>query len=286
MAVGTAFAVTAAAGYGLNAVTAQLAAQAGVSGAVVVFYRVFLMLACVLALAVLFRPSFAVARGEWGPIVVFGLTSSVVGTAYLSSVAYLPVSVAAVVFYLFPILIVLLEPFVERTRLGITQVLVAVMAFAGVALVVGPQFSGLSATGLILALVAAIGAAIQFFAAARMRATGMIAKLFWGHLLVLPGVMTALWWTDGFQPPSLLLVAPIAVTVTLVAYLGSIALQLMALGRIPAAAAGLAFCSEPIFAALFAALILGERLGAIQYAGGAFVILAIVLNTLRASRQT
>ena len=35
-----------------------------------------------------------VVEGERWPLVVFGLTSSVIGTAYLSSVAFLPVSVA------------------------------------------------------------------------------------------------------------------------------------------------------------------------------------------------
>ncbi len=46
---GVAAALVSAANYGLNAVTAQMAAQVGIGGALMVFYRVFLMLACVLA---------------------------------------------------------------------------------------------------------------------------------------------------------------------------------------------------------------------------------------------
>ncbi len=285
VAAGASLAILAAAGYGLNAVTAQIAAQAGVSGALLVFYRVFLMLACLAAVALVLRPSFAVKPGERGPLLVFGLTSAVIGTAYLSSVAYLPVSVAAVVFYLFPILIVLAEPFVEGGRLGRGQLGVALLAFLGVALVVGPQFDGLSGLGLGLALLAAVGAAAQFFAAARMRGTGTSAKLFWGHLLVLPVVMLTLWWIDGFRSPAIVSAAPWAVAVTLGAYLGSIVLQLMALARVPASVAGLAFCAEPIFATIFAALLLNERLGAVQYAGAALVVAAIALNTAMAARR-
>jgi drug/metabolite transporter (DMT)-like permease len=40
-----------------------------------------------------------------------------IGTAYLSSVAFIPVTVAVVVFYTFPVLIVLASPLVEGTRL-------------------------------------------------------------------------------------------------------------------------------------------------------------------------
>jgi drug/metabolite transporter (DMT)-like permease len=189
------------------------------------------------------------------------------------------------VFYIFPILIVLAEPWVERSRFGIVRLAIVLLAFVGVALVVGPRFDSLDWRGLALALLAAVGAAIQFFAAARMRRTGTVAKLFWGHWLVLPGVTATLFAIDGFAPPALLLEAPVAVAVTLGAYLVSIALQLAALARVSAAVAGLTFCAEPLFASLFAALILGERLVAVQYLGAALVIAAIALNSLAALRR-
>lgn len=282
---GIVLAFASAAGYGLNIVTAQIAAGVNISGALMVFYRVFLMLACLAAVMATTRQSLAVAPGERGPLIVFGLSSSVIGTAYLSSVAFLPVSVAAVIFYLFPIFIVLAEPLVERTRLGAGRLSIALLAFAGVALVVGPRFESLDPRGLALSLLAAIGAAIQFFAAARMRATSTVSKLFWGHLLVLPGVTATLAWIDGFQAPSALAAAPVAVAVTLIAYLVSIACQLASLARVSAAVAGLTFCAEPLFASLFAALILGERLAPVQYLGGALVLGAIMFNALAATRR-
>ncbi|MGL4440160.1 MAG: EamA family transporter [Bosea sp. (in: a-proteobacteria)] len=285
--LGVAMAIGSAAGYGLNIVTAQIAASVGISGALMVFYRVFLMLACVGVAFVASRQSLKVAQGERKALIVFGLSSSVIGTAYLSSVAFLPISVAAVLFYLFPVFIVLAEPFVEKTRLGLAQVLIVVLAFAGVALVVGPGFDRFDPRGLALAFLAAIGASIQFFAAARMPKTSTAAKLFWGHLVVLPGVMATLWWIDGFRSPAIFAAAPWAVAVTLGAYVISIALQIASLTRISAAIGGLTFCAEPLFASLFAALILGERLVLTQYAGGLLVLLAITANTiLITSRQS
>jgi drug/metabolite transporter (DMT)-like permease len=281
--LGMALAVASAAGYGLNIVTAQIASTVGITGALMVFYRVFLMLACLAAAYALFRPSLAVARAERWPLLVFGLSSSVIGTAYMSTVAFLPVSVAVVIFYLFPILIVVAEPLVERTPLQPVRMAVALLAFIGVALVVGPRFDSLDPRGLALALLAAAGAALQFFAAARMPRTPIAAKLFWGHLLVLPGVTATLLWMDGFHSPAIFAAAPVAVAITLGAYVVSMALQLLALARIPAAVAGLTFCAEPLFASLFAALILGERLAGLQYLGAVIVLAAIAINAARSA---
>ena len=62
--------------------------------------------------------------------------------------------------------------------------------------------------------------------------------------------------------------------------------QILALNRVPASAAGLAFCAEPVIASISSALILGERLGPIQYVGGALVISAIALNILFENRRS
>ena len=285
MRAGIALALVSAAGYGLNIVTAQIASTVGISGALMVFYRVFVMLACIAAVLLVVRRSLAVDKGERTPLLVFGLSSSVIGTAYLSSVAYLPVSVAAVIFYLFPIFIVLVEPLVERTRIQPARLGIALVAFIGVALVVGPRFESLDPRGLALAFGAAVGATIQFYAAARMPRTNIVAKLFWGHILVLPGVIATLVWMDGFRSPEMFALAPVAVAITLLAYVVSIALQLMSLSRIPAVVAGLTFCAEPLFASAFAALILGERLVAWQYAGAGLVLMAIALNAVLPARH-
>ncbi len=275
---GLVFATISAAGYGLNIVTAQIASTVGIGGALIVFWRVALILGALAILVLAARKALSVEPGERGALIVFGLASSVVGTAYVSSVAFLPVSVAVVLFYLFPVVIVLAEPLVERTPMGLARPAIVLVAFAGVAMVVGPDLHSLDPRGLVLVLIAVVGAAVQFFAGARMPRTDILPKLFWGHVLVLPGVLAVLAVTGGFHGPAIVLAAPVAVAVTLGSYALSIALQLMALTRIPAAVAGLTFCAEPLFASLFAAIILGERLSGLQYGGGLVVVLAIAAN--------
>jgi len=68
--------------------------------------------------------------------------------------------------------------------------------------------------------------------------------------------------------------------VTIGGYLIGFLLQVLALMRVAPGNAGLAFCAEPVFAVAVAALMLGERLGALQYAGGALVVAAIMANVI------
>lgn len=132
--------------------------------------------------------------------------------------------------------------------------------------------------GMLLALGASLGAATQFFAASALAGTPLAARLFWSHLLILPVTAAILAVTGGFLPPGAFALAPIAAAVTIGGYLLGFLLQVIALTRISPGAAGLAFCAEPVCAVLIAAVVLGERLGALQYAGCALVVAALVIN--------
>ena len=257
---GLLLALASAGAYGTNIVSAQIAGQAGLNGPLLVFYRVFIMLALVGAAVAIWRTSLSVPRAERRALLLFGVTSALVGSAYLSSVAFLPVTVAAVVFFTYPVLIVLAEPFVTRSRFRPERLAAACAAFIGVAMVVGPDMHGLDPRGLLLALGASLGAATQFFAASALAGTPLAARLFWSHLLILPVTAAILGLTGGFLPPGAFALAPIAVTVTIGGYLLGFLLQVIALTRISPSAAGLAFCAEPVCAVLIAALVINVTL--------------------------
>lgn len=276
---GLLFAFGSAAGYGINIVSAQIAGQAGLNGTLIVFYRVFLMLALALAAAALLRASLSVPRREWPAMALFGLATTGVGAGYLSSVAYVPVSVAAVVFYTYPVIVVLTEPLLGR---GVRpeRIAIALAAFAGVALVVGPDWHGLDPRGLALAFVASLSAVVQFYSAAAMAGTSVPAKVIWSHLLVLPVTAIILTSLAAMLPPQALLLAPYAVAITIAGYVLAFLFQLLALARIAPGPAALAFCAEPVIALLVAAVVLGERLGPSQYLGCGIVLAALVANVI------
>jgi drug/metabolite transporter (DMT)-like permease len=271
--------------YGLNIGFARLASFAGVSGASLVVYRVVLMLVVIGGAALLLRTSLAVPRDERRVVGLLGVATTFVGLCYLSSVAFIPVAVAVVVFYTFPILIVLLSPVVEGTSLTPALLGVAALALLGVLLVVGPDFEHLDWRGMALAMGASVATTIQFFAAARTKRTGILAKSFWVHLVVLPTAALIGAALGALAPPSALALAPLAVAATVGGYVFGFVLQLMALSRITAVVAGVVYCAEPVVAAVSSTAILDERLSAIQILGGALVICAIMLNVVIESRR-
>jgi drug/metabolite transporter (DMT)-like permease len=278
-------ALIAATFYGLNIPYARLASFAGVSGATLVFYRVLLMLAVVLAFVLVTRRSIAVAPSERATVVVLGLVTTLVGICYISSVSFVPVAVAVALFYTFPVVIVLASPLVEGTRLTPFLLGNAVLALIGVALVVGPAFHALDWRGIALALGASIAAAMQFFAMGRCRRTGTVAKVFWVHIFVLPASAAIGLVTATLAGPATLALEPLGVGMTLAGYILGFTLHLMALVRIPAVMAGIVFCLEPVVAAFASTLILDEGIEPVQLFGGGLVIAAIIANVLRENQS-
>jgi drug/metabolite transporter (DMT)-like permease len=266
--------------YGLNIVFAGAASLGGVPGSALVVYRVLLMLVLVLAVAVLMRRSLRVAPEERRTMMLLGISTAVVGLCYLSSVAFIPVTVAAVVFYAYPSLIVLASPLVDGVRLTPRSLAVVMVALSGIVLVVGPVFTGLDWRGLALALAAAGATATQFFAASRCRKTTTVAKVFWVHLIVLPTALIVGAAMDQLASPATLALAPLAVALTIGGYLVGFLFQLAALVRISAAAAGIAYCVEPVVSAVASTFVLGETLGPVQIFGSTLVLVAIVANIL------
>jgi len=57
-------------------------------------------------------------------------------------------------------------------------------------------------------------------------------------------------------------------------------LQVAALARISAAAAGIAYCIEPVVTAVASVFVLGQTLGPVQIVGGTLVLAAIVANMM------
>lgn len=285
-AAGVAIALAGAFFYGFNIVFVSISAKAGISGAVLVIYRNLMMLLIASAVLAITRTRFHIPKSDRGGIALIGLTSIGVGVGYLSAVAYIPVTVAAVIFYTFPILIVIATPFIDKRPLTPAMIFVTLLAFAGVVMVVGPAMDSLDWRGIVLAFIASMSAAIQFFAGTRCKHTPVASKLIGVQAIALPFALVVASLAGGIKPPTILLNAPVAVCLTIGGFMLGFLCQMLALNRIPASAAGLAFCGEPVVAAISSALVLDERLGLLQYVGGALVISAIILNVVLENRRS
>lgn len=103
--------------------------------------------------------------------------------------------------------------------------------------------------------------------------------------------MAALAWIWALPHVGTLPAVPLSAYVA-IAYLAVICTALIAVAQVyaqrvvPAHLAALIFVLEPVFASAFAFVLLGERLGAYGWIGGALVVLAMGIAELRPKRRT
>ena len=275
---GIGFALAGAFFYGFNITFAKISAELGVQGPMIVAERVLVMIAIGLVLALVTRSSLYVVKGERVPMALLGLGSMGVSIGYLSSVAFIPITVAAVIFYTFPILIVIASPFVDKKKLTPAMLGIVALAFVGVVLVLGMASGDLDLRGVALAALASVSAAMQFFAGTRCRESSNAAKIVVTQAIVLPGAIASVFATGGVFSMETQILAAVPIWLTIGGFVLGFVFQILALARISATVAGLLFCLEPVVAAITSAIVLDERLLPIQYFGGFLVIAAIALT--------
>ena len=275
---GIGFALAGAFFYGFNITFAKISAELGVQGPMIVAERVLVMIAIGLVLALVTRSSLHVVKGERVPMALLGLGSMGVSIGYLSSVAFIPITVAAVIFYTFPILIVIASPFIDKKKLTPAMLGIVALAFIGVVLVLGMASGDLDLRGVALAALASVSAAMQFFAGTRCRETDNAAKIVVTQAIVLPGAIASVFATGGVFSIETQILAAVPIWLTIGGFVLGFVFQILALARISATVAGLLFCLEPVVAAITSAIVLDERLLPVQYFGGFLVIAAIALT--------
>ncbi|WP_029354613.1 DMT family transporter [Bosea sp. 117] len=264
--------------YGISAPFARMAAEANLIGADLILWRVGVMV-CVLGLAtwVLGRRPLA-PRAAWPGVLLFAATVLMVGTCYLSAVAFIPVGIAVVIFYTFPLIILLVSPFIDRRRPTPAQFVAFALAFAGLVLAIGPQWTTLDPRGLALAAMASVACAVQVFTGSRVgRRLDPLTFAFSAQLVVVPGVFLVALAFGGPAGPEALGAALKPLSVIVLTYIAAFVLQLRAMRLAAPSAVGLVFTLEPVIAIATAAALLGEKLVTSQYMGVALVLAGLVV---------
>lgn len=274
-----------AASFGTVAPLAGLAYAGGASpGAVVMARLLFGLAAAAGAVALLNRP-WAIPRRDWTGTLAVSVAWTMVTVAYMASFYYIPVSLAVLIFFTFPVQIALVAPLVDRRRPEGLTVSAALLAFGGLLLALGPDVGGLDWRGCALAFVAAVGAMSTFILSRRLvTEQDMFAFSFHLHLVCVIAVALAL---AGIGMPALPASMPAWLGLVGVGlfYVSAVLLQFAAIRLAGPSRASIVFNAEPIITMVGAAVILGERLGPWQL-GGAVLVIAAVLLSARADPVT
>jgi drug/metabolite transporter (DMT)-like permease len=229
-----------------------------------------------------------------------------VNLAYYLAIDHLPVGVAVALQYTGPAMLVAATTLLARDagsggpggsslaprgvgNPGRLAWAAAGLTLAG-AVLVSRALEGLGALelpGLAAGLASAVLFAAYLLAAERAGRRGVepATTLVWGFLVAVAIWAVAVpWWSWPVATLADPAVAAAVLGVGLVGTLLPFALAVGAVRVISAATAGIAATAEPVFAAGFAWLLLGQHLTPAQLAGGALVVAGVVLAQLAAAR--
>lgn len=220
-------------------------------------------------------PAFALA-----PVLIAGVAFAGDLAFWHLSIVYTTVANATLLANFAPVWVTLGGWLLFRQRVTGLFLLALAIALGGATLLVGPSFGagGQRIAGDAFGAVTAIFYGAYMLAIWRSRASGGTASVMAISSAVSAALLLplALAWMGGLFPQSGrgwmvligLAVIPQVVGQSLIAY---------AMAHLPASLSALSLLVQPVFAAMYAWVILGENMGAMQMAGGVIVLIGIYL---------
>lgn len=221
------------------------------------------------------------------PCGVAGLAHTAVAYGFIGSVAYIPASLAVLVYSTHPVLLALIFHWVGRDRLTPRKLVLALSVLAALALVLGGGLHKPNPAGVALAALASLAVCGVILLGARAQRAGATSTQ---ANLVMMAVATALSgaattvvgaWSLPAGVVGWLAIAGVGagVTVGLVAFFA-------AFRFIGPMRATMLSNAEPLLGVLFAVVVLRERLSTAQWTGVAFAVAALVLFEAQPRRGT
>jgi drug/metabolite transporter (DMT)-like permease len=280
---GLALVVLSACAYGLGPPMARLAYNAGAGVVTASTARFVAGVAGIALLLWLGRRAMRLpARVNWGSLGL-GAITTVTSLAYMGAIFFIPASLAALVFYIFPLLVALGARFTEGEPLTATKLVGLVVAFLGLAIALGVTFDALDWRGVALAVLAAFGAAAQVLAVSKVArwAGGATLPLNLRTMCVgLVGNAVALAWVGGPSWP-VGSVGWSGLAGTMLFFTLGVTMMYAAIARLGPVRTSLVLNLEPLVAIVASVLLLGEHFGLQQAVSAAMVLGAVVWVQLR-----
>ena len=273
---GIVFALITACGLGAITTQAKVVFADGGNALTLMLIR-FLVSSLVFALLLsISRGSFKVSKAQRVPLAWLGLIWSGAMICYLTSVETIPVSLAVLILYAYPLLVLSYSIIRRQLVASLPLVSLFALAFTGLYLALSGADMEINFKGLIFAGLASLGAAYTFISGARVATkVSPLLMTFWinatGLLMILPMIPGNL----ELPRASTGMIALLAATLF---YLIAILSQFQALARLPAARAAFFLNLEPVVSILLASLVLNEILSLQQWTGVILVIGVVILS--------
>ncbi len=216
------------------------------------------------------RLVFNIDRHQRLPVFMLGFVWSGAMICYLLSVESISVSLAVLVLYTYPLLVLAYSVLSQQVSPSPLLVSIFCLAFLGLYLALSGGPVKLNSSGLLFSSLAALGAAYTFIKGARIAPLlNPLVMTFWINLVGLAMIVPLVYTQFSLSTATIGLIALTAATLF---YLVAILCQFEALARLPATTAAFILNLEPVVSILLAAMILQEHLSGMQWLGVALVV--------------
>lgn len=231
----------------------------------------------------------AVRGGEWlmpkpsrRYILPMSIMLLMVSLGYPVAMKFIPAGLATLLFYLWPLLVLVFSSIQEKKLPGIRRIIIFLVAFTGLGFVFGPSLGELRWEGIAGALTAALGASLFFMTIPKATETAdsMTINI---HTNILVGIVlvgSAAFNGEVRMPNAA--VGWYALTVAGVSYGVAMVLIFYAVKRTGPVTSSILFNTEPLIVTILAAVLLADILAPEQYIG----IIAVVAAMMFASART
>ncbi|MEO8487032.1 MAG: DMT family transporter [Betaproteobacteria bacterium] len=278
---GIAYIVASACAFGAMAIFARYATLDGVDTATLLALRfsiagVVLVVACLATRVAWPRGRDLATLVALGAIGYAGQAAS-----FFTALTLAPAGLVALLLYLHPALVAVLAAWRGHERLARTTIVALAIALAGTALTVGPALAGGSqathpagiAFGVLAAMIYAIYIVVSTGVASRVDPLAMATVVIASAAVLFASVAL-------FRGPAWPATATGWIAVTAIAIVSTVAAitwYFAGLKRIGPTRASTLSTVEPAVTVALAAIFLGERIAVVQYAGGALILVAVVM---------
>jgi drug/metabolite transporter (DMT)-like permease len=273
--LGVALAVVSASSFGVMPVLTKVAYEDGTEPVAVLLIRFSLASLVLLALSRLRRERLPRGRTLGALLALGGLGYVGMSLCYFFALERVSAGLTALLLYFHPALVVVLAGLLLRQRPRPLAIGCVVLATLGTVLTIGPVQGG-QATGVLLGLSAALLYATYIVISSRVQGVPPLAMAG----VVLLGAAVVIASLAALTRPQLPSAAGAWAALAGVALLGgalAVTTFFAAITLLGPADASVVSTVEPVVSIGVAALVLGERLGPVQVAGGAIVLLAVAI---------
>ena len=273
---GFAFIGTTALFFGAAPTFAKLAFDGGIDALSLQVFRFAIAFVAVIGTMAIIRETPKIQRHQFARLTLLACCTGIASLCYMTSVRYVPVAVASLTFFTFPIIVGPLSHLVGSDRMTVRNLTATAVAFTGLCMVLGGDLE-LDWLGILLAFIAGLAVALSFIVA-RPLVVQLPAMTVSVISTGLSGLFFLTWalFTADLSPPETP-VGKIGLIGNSLCYAVGLCCLYAGIRRIGALRSAILVNAEPLISVLAAFLVLGQTIGPVQIAGTVVVIFGITM---------